>query len=191
MQPKTKCLTYNVCGNFATCNDDDKVCKCLPGFYNEYRGKDKAGCKRRKSSSSWCTGDDTAFLNLTMIKTGRPDKKVTVQYEEDCASMCIEMCPQCQAYSYAPLPTNYKRSVSPTNCWIWTRNLTTLKEEYTNWDHDRRLIVLGMYPYAYDDSLETHFNFFPLKLDIFITVCGVSFYSLLQHQLQELVSLAV
>jgi hypothetical protein len=122
-----------------------------------------------------------------------------VQYEEDCASMCIEMCPQCQAYSYAPLPTNYQRSVSPTNCWIWTRNLTTLKEEYTNWDHYRRLIVLvdksdiGMYPYAYDDSLKTHFNFFPLKLDIFVTVCEdeVSFYSLLQHQLQELVSLVV
>jgi len=158
MQPKTKCLTYNVCGNFATCNDDDKVCKCLPGFYNEHRGRDKEGCKRRTSSSSWCTGNDTGFLNLTMIKTGRPDKMVTVQYEEDCASMCIEMCPQCQAYSYAPLPTNYQRSVSPTNCWIWTRNLTTLKEEYTNLDHDRRLIVLV------DKSDIGTFQFFSIKI---------------------------
>ncbi|MCI64730.1 G-type lectin S-receptor-like serine/threonine-protein kinase, partial [Trifolium medium] len=23
-QPRTKCLTYDVCGNFASCNDNDK-----------------------------------------------------------------------------------------------------------------------------------------------------------------------
>jgi len=143
-QPRSKCLTYNVCGNFASCNDNDSVgCKCLPGFYNDNQGEEdsslQAGCTRRKTAS--CTENDMAFLNLTMIKTGRPDIKVTVQYEENCTSVCVGMCPRCQAYSYAPLPTNYQRDV-PLNCWIWTHSLTTLKEEYTAWDDDRRLIVI-------------------------------------------------
>ncbi|XP_058729575.1 G-type lectin S-receptor-like serine/threonine-protein kinase At4g03230 isoform X1 [Vicia villosa] len=143
-QPNTKCLTYNVCGNFASCNDNDKVCKCLPGFNTDLLTDsslpDKAGCTRRKSAP--CTTNDTVFLNLNMIKTGRPDIKFAVEYEESCKNKCLEMCPQCQAYSYAPLPTDRRRTFNPSNCWIWTHNLTTLKEDYTNWDPNRRLIVL-------------------------------------------------
>ncbi|XP_058729578.1 G-type lectin S-receptor-like serine/threonine-protein kinase At4g03230 isoform X2 [Vicia villosa] len=148
-QPKTNCLRYNYCGNFASCNDNDgdSPCKCLPGFDNDNLGDgdypllDEASCTRRKSAP--CTGNDTAFLNLTMIKTGRPDIKKMVEYEENCTSMCVGMCPQCQAYSYAPLPTEHQRTANnPSNCWIWTHNLTTLKENYTNWEDDRRLYVL-------------------------------------------------
>jgi len=83
-QPNTKCLRYNECGYFASCNgnDNDDVCKCLPGFYNDYSGEgnsspqDLACCKRRQLAS--CTGNGMAFLNLTKIKTGRSDIKVTV-----------------------------------------------------------------------------------------------------------------
>jgi len=162
MQPRTQCLTYNFCGNFTRCNDnDEEVCKCLPGF-----SEDMETCKRTKSVS--CARNETAFLNLTMIKTGRPDKKLAAQNETHCKSICLEMCSQCQAYSYAPVPTvQHQRDPILSTCWIWTQNLTTLKEEYTNWD-DRRLIVLvdksdlGMYVMIKYETL----NF----KDIFITV---------------------
>ncbi|GAU39216.1 hypothetical protein TSUD_270590 [Trifolium subterraneum] len=147
-QPKTKCFRYDFCGNFASCNDDDyDSCKCLPGFYNDYSDdgdtslQDKLSCARRKSAS--CTRNDTVFLNLTKIKTGIPDRKFNVEYEENCTYLCLGMCPQCQAYSYAPPPTDYQRGGPiPSNCWIWTHNLTTLKEDYTDGDDDHRLFVL-------------------------------------------------
>jgi len=147
-QPKTDCLKYNFCGNFSSCNDNDKVCKCLPGFDEDYSQEgdsiqpNKLNCTRRKPAT--CNRNDMAFLNLTMIKTRRPDKKLSLEHEENCTSLCLDMCPhpKCLAYSYAPLPTDHPRSVVPLNCWIWTHSLTTLKEEYTDWDDDRRLIVI-------------------------------------------------
>ncbi|XP_045786791.1 G-type lectin S-receptor-like serine/threonine-protein kinase At4g03230 isoform X2 [Trifolium pratense] len=147
-QPKTKCFRYDFCGNFASCNDDDfEPCKCLPGFYDDYSVdgdsslRDKLRCARRKLAS--CTRNDTVFLNLTLIKTGRPDEKFNVEYVEDCKSICLGRCPQCQAYSYAPPSTDRQRiGLVPSNCWIWTHNLTTLKENYTDGDDDRRLFVL-------------------------------------------------
>ncbi|WJX49848.1 hypothetical protein P8452_36234 [Trifolium repens] len=141
-QPKTNCLKYNVCGDFASCNVHDK-CKCLPGFVDAGKGdsslQNKIGCIRKTSIS--CTRNDTwAFLNLTMIKTRRPDIKVAVDHEENCASRCREMCPPCQAYSYAPLLA--QRTLNSLTCWIWIHSLTTLKEGYTAGDDDRRLFVL-------------------------------------------------
>jgi hypothetical protein len=143
-QPKTNCSKYNVCGDFASCNDDDyKKCKCLPGFDDAGKGdsslQNKIGCIRRTSIS--CTRNDTwAFLNLTMIKTRRPDIKVAVDREENCTSICRETCPPCQAYSYAPPLA--QRTVNSLTCWIWNYSLTTLKEGYTAGDDDRRLFVL-------------------------------------------------
>jgi hypothetical protein len=143
-QPKTNCSKYNVCGDFASCNDDDyKKCKCLPGFDDAGKGdsslQNKIGCIRRTSIS--CTRNDTwAFLNLTMIKTRRPDIEVAVDREENCTSICRETCPPCQAYSYAPPLA--QRTVNSLTCWIWNYSLTTLKEGYTAGDDDRRLFVL-------------------------------------------------
>lgn len=138
-QPESKCLTYNSCGNFTSCNDNDikGVCKCLPGFSN-----DKAfGCTRRKPAAISC-GNDTdtiTFLNLTMVKIVAPNQRITAEDEPDCRSKCLKMCPQCQAYSY-PTPTQ-QRGLNLSTCWIWTDNLATLKEEYTDGD-GRQISVL-------------------------------------------------
>ncbi|GAU39217.1 hypothetical protein TSUD_270600 [Trifolium subterraneum] len=143
-QPKTNCSIYNVCGDFASCNDDDyELCKCLPGF-DKGKGDsslqdNKVGCIRRTSLSRARSDTPPAFLNLTMIKTGRPDVKVMADGEENCKSTCLEKYPLCQAYSYAPLT---QRTLNPSTCWIWTHNLTTLKEDYTDGDDDRRLFAL-------------------------------------------------
>ncbi|MCI39846.1 G-type lectin S-receptor-like serine/threonine-protein kinase, partial [Trifolium medium] len=76
-----------------------------------------------------------------MIKTRKPDLKVPVDGVENCKSKCLEKCPPCQAYSYAPVPLT-QRTLNPSTCWIWTHNLTTLKENYTDGDDYRRLFVL-------------------------------------------------
>ncbi|XP_061357903.1 G-type lectin S-receptor-like serine/threonine-protein kinase At4g03230 [Gastrolobium bilobum] len=145
LQPKTMCLIYNNCGNFSSCNDNDRICKCLPGFDpmspqndvitregdSSLQGK---GCIRKTAS---CAKDAT-FLNLVMMKIRSPDKKVTAANESECQSMCLNTCPQCEAYSYAT-PTT-RRDLNPTTCWIWTHNLTTLVEEYLDGD-DRKLFV--------------------------------------------------
>lgn len=178
-QPKTNCLRYNFCGNFTSCNDNDydyRPCKCLPGFYNDLFLDSslpyKADCTRRKSAP--CTRNDYAFLNLTMIKTGRPDIKSAAQYVENCTSMCLGMCPKCQAYSFAPFPIHYQR-INPSNCWIWTHNLTTLKEDYTIWEHDRRLYVLvdksdiGIFMHIMT-KLETYFKIISLQLKTILSL---------------------
>ncbi|PNX74405.1 G-type lectin S-receptor-like serine/threonine-protein kinase, partial [Trifolium pratense] len=146
-QPKTNCSKYNFCGEFASCNDDDdnKKCKCLPGFDHAGKGdsslQNNVGCTRRTSAS--CARNDTrTFLKLTMIKTRRPDLKLMVDLEENCTSICLEKCPLCQAYSYAPVPLTQRTLINPSTCWIWTNNLTTLKEEYTDGDDHRTLFVL-------------------------------------------------
>ncbi|PNX60612.1 G-type lectin S-receptor-like serine/threonine-protein kinase, partial [Trifolium pratense] len=65
---------------------------------------------------------------------------VAVDREENCTSKCLETCPPCQAYSYVPPLT--QRTLNPSTCWIWTQNLTTVKENYTDGDDHRRLFVL-------------------------------------------------
>ena len=32
MEPKDRCSLYSTCGNFGSCNSNDGLCKCLPGF---------------------------------------------------------------------------------------------------------------------------------------------------------------
>ncbi|XP_057455770.1 G-type lectin S-receptor-like serine/threonine-protein kinase At4g03230 isoform X2 [Lotus japonicus] len=146
-QPRTTCLTYNVCGNFSSCNDDnDKLCTCLPGFgrrspLNDYTvGGDTSSllCTRKSTS---CGANTNTFLNLTMMKIGSPDIKVSAQDENECKFRCISMCSQtqCQACSYVPIPVQ-QRGLNLSPCWIWTQNLTTLKEEYLGGD-DRKLFV--------------------------------------------------
>lgn len=133
-QPKTKCSIYNSCGKFASCNDNNKVCKCLPGFdnpiQNGYMGEggsgslQNMGCARKSTS---CGRDTTTFLNLTMMKIGNPDIQVAAANESECRNTCFGKCPECQAYSYTI--HSYAR-LSPSTCWIWTQDLPTLQEDY-------------------------------------------------------------
>ncbi|XP_027348566.1 G-type lectin S-receptor-like serine/threonine-protein kinase At4g03230 isoform X2 [Abrus precatorius] len=140
-QPNTTCMIYNYCGNFASCNDNsDRLCKCLPGFdyprfmfpRKDYEGQRDSTLQdwrcNRKSASC---GKDTTFLNFVMVKMRSPDQQVTAESESECKSMCLNMCPKCQAYSYTYLP---RRDSNIFACWIWTQNLTTLKEEYLRGD---------------------------------------------------------
>lgn len=133
--PASFCERYNACGMFSSCNNNNKEpCKCLPGF-NDTSEDGVLGCARKSASC----GEDTTFLTLVMVKMGNPDKQNNSANEEECKSLCLNMCPQCQAYSYAS-PNITRRDASFCTCWIWTQNLTTIQEEYS-YDYERNLSV--------------------------------------------------
>ncbi|KAK7312751.1 hypothetical protein VNO77_36852 [Canavalia gladiata] len=126
LQPKSSCLIYNYCGYFASCNDNsENMCECLPGFDSPPpKGEGDLRCARKTES---CDEDSTTFLNLVMVKVGIPDEKIMAENEAECRSVCLKKCLGCQAYSY-------KTPASESTCWIWTQNLSTLKEEYHSGD---------------------------------------------------------
>ncbi|KEH16195.1 D-mannose-binding lectin protein, partial [Medicago truncatula] len=84
----------------------------------------------------WSSSTKKHFLSL-------PPKNRTVKLMDSGNLVLYNEHMVVKAYSYAPLHTDQQqRGLNTSNCWIWTQSLTTLKEEYTNWDYDRRLIVL-------------------------------------------------
>ncbi|KAA8524526.1 hypothetical protein F0562_010949 [Nyssa sinensis] len=129
--PKDQCSAYNFCGNFGICNINNRfVCKCLPGFkptfQDSWKSKDFSGGCTRKSIT--CTDStDTIFLKLGMMKVGEPDSPFKVaKSEEDCKKECRSRNCQCQAYSYT----------TKEGCWLWTKFLSNLQEEYSQGGHD-------------------------------------------------------
>ncbi|KAM5580822.1 hypothetical protein ABKV19_010167 [Rosa sericea] len=137
-EPKDQCSVYNACGNFGSCNINNKpvVCKCLPGFKPQYldkwtSGDFSDGCTR---DSSICGHDDT-FLRLKMMKVGNPDTEIVVNDEIECKNKCLNIC-QCQAYSYAAPESTARRDLPKTSlCRFWLMDLNNLVEEYDN-SHD-------------------------------------------------------
>ncbi|KAE8075800.1 hypothetical protein FH972_014488 [Carpinus fangiana] len=119
--PEEKCLVYNACGNFGSCNINDRIaCKCLPGFkpsnpenwdYGDFCG----GCTRNPTS---CGKSDT-FLSLKMMKVSDPDPLFVEKNDTECRKYCLNNC-QCQAYSS-----------SKDLCWIWTVKPPILSEIQT------------------------------------------------------------
>ncbi|XP_016169758.2 uncharacterized protein LOC107612581 [Arachis ipaensis] len=125
--PQSFCDSYNACGNFSTCKDNNgERCKCLPGF-NQVSGSNY--CARKSAASSWC-GEGIRFLNLVMVKVRNPDIYYTEANESDCKNKCLQMCPKCQAYSYSVPQDTTRRDLSFSTCRIWTHDLITLQEGY-------------------------------------------------------------
>ncbi|XP_028070313.1 G-type lectin S-receptor-like serine/threonine-protein kinase At4g03230 [Camellia sinensis] len=132
-QPRDQCSVYNACGNFGSCNVHDNnrwLCKCLPGFepasQDRWDSEDFSGGCTRKSDI--CGRDKDMFLNLTMMKVGKPDTPLSeVQNETECRTECLDNC-QCLAYSYEASRT--RRDGTRHGCWIWTSVPNNLQEEY-------------------------------------------------------------
>ncbi|XP_059449678.1 G-type lectin S-receptor-like serine/threonine-protein kinase At4g03230 [Corylus avellana] len=116
------CSIYNSCGNFGSCNINNKVvCKCLPGFQPNFpiewgSGDFSSGCKR-----SWNSSDEgDMFLSLKKMRVSVQDHFFVVDNDTTCRRKCLEN-KKCQAYSR---PYGL--------CRIWTSDLSDLQEEYTN-----------------------------------------------------------
>lgn len=67
-EPKDYCAKYNTCGPNSSCNISkaDSFCNCLPGFeiVSDITTTDKV-CKR---TSTICSGNDTSFLSMEIMK---------------------------------------------------------------------------------------------------------------------------
>ncbi|XP_059450902.1 G-type lectin S-receptor-like serine/threonine-protein kinase At4g03230 [Corylus avellana] len=134
-EPENECSFYNACGNFGSCNVNNKLeCKCLPGFQPANQGNWNSsdfldGCIR-----NWKSYDKSdKFLSLKMMKVSKPDTDVEAKNETECRKACLDNN-QCQAYSYAL--SRSQRTHRTYKCWIWTSDLINLQEEYTKGGSD-------------------------------------------------------
>jgi hypothetical protein len=136
-EPKDNCSIYNACGNFGSCNINNRlVCKCLPGFQPSYPeqwnyGDFLGGCTKKLTSFD----KSDMFLNLKMMKVGKPDSTFKVKNEIECKNEYCLNRSECQAYSYEVVQSSKQRSDTTTgthNCRIWTSDLINLQEEYPN-----------------------------------------------------------
>jgi hypothetical protein len=136
--PGDQCSIYNACGNFGSCNINNRVvCKCLPGFHptnpeNWDSGDFLGGCTRKSTSFD----NSDMFLILKMMKVSNPNSNFIVKNETECRKECLNSS-QCQAYSYEEPQNSNLRSDSTTTtetdiCYIWIGDLSNLQEEYTN-----------------------------------------------------------
>ena len=131
MEPEDKCSIDNACGNFGSCNVNNKlVCKCLPGFQPANQGNWNSrdfldGCTR-----NWKSYDKSdKFLSLTMMRVSDSDSYLEAKNESECRKECLDNS-QCQAYSYDL--SSSQRPTRTYKCWIWTSDLRNLQELYTN-----------------------------------------------------------
>ena len=120
-EPSNNCSLYNFCGNFGSCNPNNKLgCKCLPGFmpnvpHKWHSGDLSDGCV---GNSVFC-GDNDTFLSLKMMVVGENPNQYSVENNEmDCKKMCLTNC-DCKSYSY-----------EQGSCWIWKQDLVNLQEEH-------------------------------------------------------------
>jgi hypothetical protein len=137
-EPKDKCSIYNACGKFGSCNINNRlVCKCLPGFQPTFQANwdSEAFLGKQMCTQNWTSSNKSdMFLNLTMMKVGRPDSDFKVKNETECREECLDNS-ECQAYSYkvAQNSSLSRDNTTGTNtCWIWNSDLINLQEEYTN-----------------------------------------------------------
>ncbi|KAG9451918.1 hypothetical protein H6P81_004822 [Aristolochia fimbriata] len=92
----------DVCGAYSSCSDDDEpICKCLPGFKpvsgKEWdSGKWDAGCVQ--STASRCRNDD-GFVQLKKMKIGNVPLYTSVNSSAECKAYCLRDC-ACVACSY-------------------------------------------------------------------------------------------
>lgn len=132
-EPKDRCSLYNTCGDFGSCNSDNRqLCKCLPGF--EPNAQDKwntghfsDGCLS-KSESCKRNVSDEMFLRLPMMKVVAQNHNGSTA-NQDCKTKCVEEC-HCVAYSCGG--ADCKETAASDGCWMWkSMDLTNLQEEYS------------------------------------------------------------
>lgn len=125
-----QCSVFNWCGKFGSCNDkngNETMCKCLPGFELVQPDlKDfSLGCCR-KSPSCGKNGDNSPiFLNLKMMKAGRPDRQIWADSEKQCRPECLNDS-RCQAY-WLKLYQRQTESNTST-CYFWSEDLENIQE---------------------------------------------------------------
>ncbi|KAK8529644.1 hypothetical protein V6N12_060421 [Hibiscus sabdariffa] len=126
-EPRDRCSKYNYCGNFGTCNVNNKLqCKCLPGFKPKLSekwntGEFGEGCSRNTASY----GD--YFLSLKRMKLEYPESSFLVNDEKVCGDECLRNS-QCQAYSVNGSERN-SALYRQLSCLTWTEELKNIRDD--------------------------------------------------------------
>ncbi|KAK4846188.1 hypothetical protein QYF36_014147 [Acer negundo] len=134
-EPRDRCSVYNSCGNFGSCNSNNKLmCKCLPGFEPSFQEKwnreDFSGGCSRKSKICGKNAEGDTFLRLNLMNVGNPDSQFNAKNETECKLECLNNC-QCQAYSYRGVQITQRGVTgSSSACLIWSEDINNLQEEY-------------------------------------------------------------
>jgi len=87
------------------------------------------------------------FLELRLMKAGKPDVEHDYSDENECMTECLSKC-NCTAYSY------HKAEKGDNNltCWIWFKDLNNIQEQY-GWGRDLNVRVplsaIGTKSYQY------------------------------------------
>ncbi|XP_056158449.1 G-type lectin S-receptor-like serine/threonine-protein kinase At4g03230 isoform X2 [Syzygium oleosum] len=141
-EPTGLCSVFNACGKFGSCNVEnvrETMCKCLPGFKpaesdNQTLGSYFSGCHRKSSKCCGKNSNNSSdhFLNLTMMKAGRPDMHVPAVNETQCRQKCLNAS-SCQAYSFKEGQSRAQNGTS--TCYIWSDELNSIQESATD-GHD-------------------------------------------------------
>ncbi|XP_057516306.1 G-type lectin S-receptor-like serine/threonine-protein kinase At4g03230 isoform X3 [Amaranthus tricolor] len=129
MEPKDRCSLYSTCGNFGSCNSNDGLCKCLPGFNASSpkrwaTGNFSEGCSPKSVSCSRNYLADE-FLRMPMMKVSTP--KTNRTNVGSCKGDCLKEC-DCVAYSCGV--SNCTGALNEM-CLMWYYELTNLQEEYS------------------------------------------------------------
>lgn len=125
--PSTKCDTYAICGQFASCNSgSNPPCMCIRGFkpqsYAEWNnGNWTQGCVRkallqceRRDNNDGIRGD--RFVRVQKMKVPNNPQRSEAN-EHDCPGSCLNNC-SCTAYSY-------DRGIG---CLLWSGSLMDMQE---------------------------------------------------------------
>nr|XP_027127401.1 G-type lectin S-receptor-like serine/threonine-protein kinase At4g03230 [Coffea arabica] len=141
-EPHDACSVYNPCGDYGSCNlkSGGLNCDCLPGFKPVFpdfwnTGDFSGGCERKLAICNKTSKPDT-FLNLKLMKVGKPDIPSAADSEDTCRQEnCLSNC-ECQAYYYAGFDIRSRTHNAGSSCLIWTSVLTNLQEEYVDGGHN-------------------------------------------------------
>ncbi|KAK3184281.1 hypothetical protein Dsin_031567 [Dipteronia sinensis] len=134
-EPRDRCSVYNSCGNFGSCNSNNKLmCKCLPGFEpsfpENWNREDFSGGCSRKSKICGKNAESGTFLKLNLMNVGNPDSQFNAKSEAECKLECLNNC-QCQAYSYQGVKITQRGVTGGSSaCLIWSEDINNLQEEY-------------------------------------------------------------
>ncbi|KAA3455630.1 G-type lectin S-receptor-like protein serine/threonine-protein kinase B120 [Gossypium australe] len=123
--PTNRCELYNLCGNYATCENSNPLsCNCLKGFRPTFpdqwsRGNWSGGCERKielQCQRTNGTGEPDGFKGLKCTKL--PDLSnlfLSASNLDACGRSCLGNC-SCNAYAF----------VFGIGCMMWTEDLVDI-----------------------------------------------------------------
>lgn len=127
---KDACHKYGPCGAYATCQADDKVCRCLEGFIvnspRDWGAFDfSGGCRRRNALN--CGDGSDGFVKYKVHKLPSNYEVVKGVSSERCGNYCLKEC-KCMAYTSSSVYGSHR------DCLVWLDALVDIRASVVDGD---------------------------------------------------------